>query len=92
MRGEVNFRKRIRLFLVISLIINVAFLTQFMGYITGYHDALEMLQAAWNHLENAMEYYLGICFDGPNIRLKGGILLGAFLIASITIYFVEKRL
>lgn len=91
MQGEANFKKRIRVIFVISLILTVVFLGGLSSYIAGYYVPQEMILATWNHLVKAFEYYFGIRIVGPSLQLMSVIVVGAFAIVGFVAFFIGRR-
>jgi hypothetical protein len=83
-------RRLVKLLIAVSVIVNIAFFASFACYITGYPSFGELMQAIWNYLENAFEYYLGIPLPYADYLVKGITLLGAFLIVAIALYVIDK--
>jgi hypothetical protein len=83
-------QRLVKLIIAVSVIVNIVFFANFTCYVTGYPSFGKLIQAVWNYLENAFEYYLGIPLPYADYLVKGITLLGAFLIVAIALYVIDK--
>ena len=82
-------QRRVKLIIAVFLVVNIAFFTNFAFNITGYSSFAEFMQATWNYVQNALDYYLGISLPNADFLVRVIILLGAFLVVAITLYVID---